>query len=557
MPPPLTAPIRDSRQPELAAAIRACRAAFVAIAVFSAAINVLMLTSAVYMLQLFDRVLLSRSVDTLLLLTLIAGVALATLSALDLIRGRVLVAVSEWLDARLGGLLLEAGIVTGLDSRSVPSVRTLRDLNTWRLYLTGPSLFPILDAPWTPIFLAVIYFLDPLLGAVALSGAVVLFALAVLNDLLTRVPLQEAGEASARAMQAAEGAARNADVIDAMGMREAVRSQWAQSNQRAMQLQAIASRRGGAVSAVSKFVRQALQVGMFGVGARLVINIEATPGVMVAGAILLGRALAPVEQAIGGWRSALNARQAYLRIRSRLGEIPAEAESLPLPEPEGRLSVEAVTYFHPGDENPVLRKVTFSVEPGEALALIGPSGAGKTTLARILMGNVTAQSGHARLDGVDIARWDSADRGRYVGYLPQHVGLLSGSVHSNIARMRSGTPEAVFEAAGLAGVHDLIVHLPQAYETEVGEGGAALSGGERQRVALARAVYGNPRFVLLDEPNANLDQVGEEALLATLAELRARGTTVVIIALRSSILRHVDKVLVLPRRRGAGVRLSR
>jgi PrtD family type I secretion system ABC transporter len=529
----------------LANALGTCRGAFVAVVIFTMCINLLMLSAPIYMLQVFDRVLSSRSTDTLVLLTLIVGVALATLAILEVARNQVMIRISDWLENRLGSSILAGSVEAALQHGGAPSAQGLRDLSTFKTFLTGPGMFPILDAPWTPIFLGVIFMLHPLLGWMSLAGAVALFSLALVNEMATRELVAKASALSIRAFQDAEAVVRNADVVNSMGMRSNLIGRWQRKNGEMLTLQAQASKRGGGITAVSKFLRFVLQIGIMGGGAWLVIQNEMTAGAMIAGSILMGRALAPVEQAIGSWRSAIAARGAYERVKQQLALTADDAAQMSLPGPSGRLTVEGVTYFHQGATEPVLRNIAFRLEPGEALGLIGPSAAGKTTLARLLVGNIAPRAGAVRLDGVDIAQWDGEDLGKHLGYLPQDVELFAGTVRENIARMGEGKAEDVVAVAKLAGVHDMILRLSAGYETEIGDSGAALSGGERQRVGLARALYGAPKFVVLDEPNASLDNVGEEALVQAIATLKQRGITQVIIAHRPSILRHVDKILVM------------
>ena len=526
-------------------ALAACRGGFFAVVFFSLCINLLMLVTPLYMLQIFDRVLSSRSTDTLLFLTLIAGIALLTLGVLEAVRNSVMVRLGTWLDQHLSGAVLTGSVVATLQRGRDPSIQGLRDLSTFRTFLTGPAIFPIMDAPWTPIFLAVIFLLHPLLGWLSLAGALVLFALALSNEFATRKLLQEAGGTAVRALGQAEAAVRNADVVEAMGMMPGLVRRWRQRNAETLTLQARASGRSGKITAISKFVRQFLQVGILGVGAWLVLGDEMTPGAMIAGSILMGRALAPVDMAINSWKSAVTARSAYGRIKRQLDETPPRGKSMPLPAPRGEVRVAGLAYVHPGASEPVLRGVTFQLEPREALGIIGPTAAGKTTLARVLVGNLPPRAGYARLDGVDLAQWDPEDLGRHIGYLPQDVELFIGTVRENIARMGEGDPEEVVAAARLAGVHEMILRLVGGYDTEIGDRGAVLSGGQRQQIALARAVYGRPKFVVLDEPSASLDHIGEEALLKTIGTLKEGGATLVVIAHRPSILRHVDKILVL------------
>ncbi len=540
----MTQSVTRARTNPLSDALRQCRVGLGAVILFSFAINLLLLTAPLYMLQIFDRVLTSRSTETLLYLTLVAGFAFLVLLGFDIVRSRIMISLGTWLDRRVGGGALAASLNVALGRRSV-SVQALRDMGTVRTFLTGPGIFPILDAPWTPVFLAVVFLLHPLLGWMGLVGALLLFSLALVNDLMTRKSLMRASHISSLALDEAQAAARNADIVQAMGMVPNVIDRWAKTIEGSLVEQARASRRSGAITALSKFLRQLLQVGILGLGAWLVLQNELTPGGMIAGSILMARALAPVEQAIGSWRSAATARGACQRVKTLLS-VAAPATPVPaLPVPEGELSVEGVSYAHPGEKEPMLRNISFSLDPGESLGLIGPTGCGKTSLARILIGNLKPQLGHARLDGADLSDWDPQDRGRYLGYLPQDVELFSGTVRENIAKLADGATEEVYKAARLAGVHEELLALPQGYETEIGIDGMALSGGQCQKIALARAVYGHPKLVVLDEPNSNLDMAGETALVKTLANLKERGVTLVIIAHRPGVLRNIDTILVL------------
>ncbi|MBT3358808.1 MAG: type I secretion system permease/ATPase [Rhodospirillales bacterium] len=529
----------------LASAMAACRTGFLCVCVFSLLINGLMLAVPLYMLQLYDRVLTSRSTDTLMLLTAIAIAAVLTMAALESVRGHLMIRISTWLEGRLSGPILSGSIATTLRAGGGPSVQGLRDVSTFRSFLGGAGVFPIMDAPWTPIFLAVIFAMHPVLGWIAIGGAIVLFSLAIANELATRELLGLSGNASIGALRQAEAAVRNADVIEAMGMMPNLVGRWNRENTKTLDLQAQASNRSSRISSASKFIRLCLQVGILGTGAWLVILGELTPGAMIAGSILMGRALAPVEQAIGSWKAAIAARNAYQRVKAQLENAPPTGDAMPLPTPEGRVEVEGLAFVHQAASEPVFRQVSFVLEPGEAMGLIGPTAAGKTTLARLLVGNLDPRVGHVRLDGADVSVWESQDLGKHVGYLPQDVELFSGTVRENIARMGEGDPDAVVAAARLAGVHEMILKFPDGYETEIGDGGAALSGGQRQRLALARAVYGDPKFVVLDEPNASLDSEGEEALVSAVRTLKERGVTMVIIAHRPNIILHVDKLLVL------------
>lgn len=529
----------------LSRTVSACRRAIMGVAVISLFINVLMLTAPLYMMQVFDRVLSSRSTETLFFISLIAVAALMTHGLLEFIRSLAFIRVATWIERQLGGEILSRSIEGALTHGKAPSVQGLRDIGAVRGFLTGPAIFPILDAPWSPIFLFVVFLLHPWLGILALAGAVVLFILALVNEFASRGLLNDAEGVSMRALRRAESAVRNADVIGAMGMLPNIVRRWREDSAAALELQTSASARSGAITAASKFLRLVLQIAVLGLGAYLVIQNELGPGSMIAASILMARALAPVEMAIGSWRTAVGAREAYARIGGLMEGVNTPEAGIELPEPKGLLSAESLLFAYPGAEKPVIKNVSFAVQPGELLGMIGPTASGKSTLASLLVGNLTPRGGHVRLDSMEISQWESSDRGRYVGFLPQDVELFAGTVRDNIARMGEGDSESVIAAATIAGVHDMILRLPAAYDTEIGEGGAALSGGQRQRIALARAIYGGPKIVVLDEPNANLDNDGEVALLEAIAALKAAGTTVVLIAHRPSLLRDVDKVLIL------------
>ncbi len=531
---------------ELETTIDACQRAFIALAVFSALVNLLMLTAPLFMLQVFDRVLTSRSTDTLVALSLIAGAALMTLAALDGVRNVALVKVSGWLDARLGTPVLESSLDGVLRGSADPTVQGLRDLSTFRSFIAGPSMFPLMDAPWSPLFIAAMFLLHPILGWLAVGGAVALLALAVANELVTRQLLQRAGGAHLGAMRHAEAMVRNADAVEAMGMRQSLLGRWRAHNAGAVELQALAQWRTGVIGSISKFFRLALQIATLAIGAWLVIRNALTPGGMIASTILLGRALAPVDQAIGSWKGFVGARAAYRRLCERLERMPLKPDArTELPRPRGELECEGVVFGHGEGAEPTLKSVSFKLPAGRVLGLVGPSAAGKTTLARLLIGNLAPRLGHVRLDGMEVSEWPASDRGKYIGYLPQDIELFPGTVRENIARMSSGDTDAVIAAARLAGVHELILRLPQGYETRVGDGGAAISGGQRQRIALARALYGNPSLVVLDEPSSNLDEGGVQALIRTIAQLRASGTTVIIVAHQPVVVYQVDCLLVL------------
>ncbi|WP_087000836.1 type I secretion system permease/ATPase [Rhizobium sullae] len=516
---------------------------------FSGGINVLMLTGALYMLQVYHRVLSSHSVETLVMLSLMAAGALATMAGLEVVRGRLLATVGSWMNARLAPVLLTASVEYAASAPGQVNARPLRDLDQVRNFFTSPSIFPILDAPWAPLFFAAIFFMHPWLGWLALGGGIVLFALALLNEWLTRKPLTEAASAQSRAYGQAEAAIRNAEVIQAMGMLKPLLEGWKAHQDEANRGQVLAANRGGVIAAIARCHRLALQMGILGLGAYLVLRNEASPGIMISASILMGRALSPVEQAIGTWKATVGARAAYRRLTAVAGKHPEATPVLPLPRPKGKFEADNIVLARQGGEH-ILKGISFRLEPGEAMALIGQSAAGKTSLARILAGAWRPSGGRALLDGMDVAQWAAEDRGHYVGYLPQDIELFAGTVAENICRFAELSPvifDKVVKAAQLAGVHDLIKGLPKGYLTEIGESGAVLSGGQRQRIGLARALYGDPALIILDEPNSNLDREGEDALIAALIAVKAAGTTVILVAHRPNIMETVDKILVLNR----------
>jgi PrtD family type I secretion system ABC transporter len=524
---------------------RACTGAFAAIMGYSLCINLLMLTSSIYMMQVFDRVLVSRSGETLVMLTLIAFIALSTMAALDIIRTRIMQKVGGWLDDQISPVVLNMSVTVALGREGRKSPEKLRDLSEIKAFLSGPSAIPILDAPWMPVFIGFMFMLHPVLGWISVSGAVVLLALAILNDWVTRYSSAAAAAASAKSMGFADAAIQRADIVEAMGMRAAVLARWNRLNQTALAAQNMSGGRAGFLTGLTKFFRQLLQIGILGIGAWLVIGGSLSPGGMIAASILMGRALAPVDQAVTTWRSARSAIDAWKRVRSLLEREVPDTTTTELPEPDGKITVEGVSFVHKGMDRPALRNVSFDVAAGETLAIIGPSAAGKSTLARLLVGIDTPHTGHVRLDGMEISRWNGEERGKYVGYLPQEIGLIGETVTDAISRLQDNNDNLVIGAARLAGVHETIMNLPKGYDMPIGPNGSALSGGERQRVALARAVYGGPRFILLDEPNSNLDAEGEKALQRAIDILKTCGTTVIVVAHRPRILRHIDKILVM------------
>ncbi|CAB1072383.1 hypothetical protein D1AOALGA4SA_1568 [Olavius algarvensis Delta 1 endosymbiont] len=536
--------MNDKNTSPLQDAVKKSRFVLMAVAVVSLFVNVLMLTVPLYMLQIYGRVLVSRSHETLIYLSIAAAGALVVMAALDFTRSRILVHMSAWLENRLGPEVLPPAISQQLQSQTY-GVQALRDVSQVRQFVASPGIFSLFDSPWVPVYLFVIYLLHPVLFIIAVIGAVLLFSLAVANELATRRPLKAANEQNVRALRKTAAAARNAEVIEAMGMMPGITRRWLSDNQEALQQQMVASGRAGVILATSKLCRLILQVAMLGVGGYLVIRYELTPGGMIAGSIILSRALQPIEQAIGTWKSLLAARSAYTRLKTFMTQAQERPSDMALPAPQGHLNIEKVVFTPPGGQKPVLKGVSFALTAGEILAVVGPSAAGKSTLARLIVGAWRPSHGAVRLDGADVYAWERVDFGRHVDYLPQDVELFDGTIEDNIARLGEPDPAAVFEAAKQAGVHEMILHLADGYRTRIGEGGALLSGGQRQRIGLARAFYGRPRLIVLDEPNASLDNEGENDLLRAMATLKNDGATVVLIAHRPSMVSHVDKILFL------------
>lgn len=534
----------SSSAPIIADTIRLARGPLFGVAAISLVVNLLMLTVPLYMLQLYDRVITSRSEATLLYLTIAAIGALAVLGSLDMLRARVLARVGSWIDERLSPFALSRAVGAMLQSQSY-GTQSLRDVSQVRQFIASPALLTLFDAPWVPIYLFVIYLLHPTLGLVGLIGAVILFILAILNEVVTRKPLLEANNQSVKAMRKTDAAVRNAEVIESMGLMPGILRRWLSDNQSALALQEMASDRAGVLLAFSKFFRLTVQVAMLGTGAYLVVQQEVTGGIMIAGSIVLSRALQPVEQAIGSWKHLVAARAAYRRLQDFLSEASVRETDIDLPAPTGHLVVDRVVFVPPGGIKPTLKAVSFAADPGEILAIVGPSAAGKSTLARLIVGAWQPQSGVVRLDGADVYAWKRVDFGRHMGYLPQDVELFEGTVAENIARLEDAAAEAVVDAAKRAEVHDLILQLPNGYSTPLGDGGMVLSGGQRQRIGLARALFGRPRLIVLDEPNANLDGEGEGALVKAMVAAKEAGALVVFISHRPSLVSCADKVLVL------------
>ena len=534
----------NSKSDEMRQVFTACRRYFVTALIFSLAINLLYLASPLYMLQVYDRVVSSASHVTLIMLTLVLLIALGALASLNSVRARILTRASIRLDQLLSGRIVAAAVENSARGGSARG-QALRDFDNFRQFVTGSGIHAVFDLPWAPIYIGVIFVLHPWLGSFAFGCAVLLVGMALLNEYLVKRPLSEANEAAARNYSFTEMGLRNSEVVQAMGMMPGLLHRWSRDRNLLLERQTLASDRAATTTSLIRFLRLAMQSLILGIGAYLVIERLTTVGSMFAASILLGRALAPVEQIVGSWRNLTSARAAYGRVRELLTAHPLQDQALSLPRPTGQLSVENLSYVVPRTNRAILRNVSFRQAPGEVLGVIGPSGAGKSTLARQIVGVLYPTSGAVRLDGADVAPWPRESLGRHIGYLPQDIELFADSVASNISRFRNDNDEEVIEAARLAGVHEMVLRLPDGYETQVGDGGAVLSGGYRQRLGLARAVYGNPSLVVLDEPSSNLDSDGDTALLSCITELKKRGTTVVMISHRPNTLGVADKLLVL------------
>ncbi len=530
---------------ELAQAIYYCRDSFKSVAFFSLFINMLLLFPSIYMMQVYDRVLGSSSTSTLLMLTLLAILLFSMLGALEWIRSQVLIRVSTRFDLLLNERLYQVLFRQALASGGKSSAQPLSDLLALRQFLTGNGLFAFFDAPWLPIYVALLFLFHFWFGIVAIFSAIILILLAIWNEKATHDDLEEANQVSVENTNATARNLRNAEVIHALGMVPVLMERWKKKQKKLIILQTLASQKGGLISALSKTYRVTIQSLVLGLGAWLAINKQISPGLLIGGSILLGRALAPIDIMIGSWKQFLTARTAYGRLNTLLANFPPEDDRMPLPAPKGSLRAEQAIVAPPGSKVAVLKGLNFAIPAGTSVALIGASASGKSTLARALLGIWPVASGAIRLDGADVMQSERSRVGPYIGYLPQDIELFDGTIAENIARFGEVDANHVVEAAIAAGVHEMILHLPKGYDTEIGVSGGVLSAGQRQRVALARALYGNPVLVVLDEPNSNLDDAGEQALALAILKLKERRCTVIVITHRIGILGIVDRIMVL------------
>lgn len=538
--------LKNKIKSDLEEVLYQCRHSFISAAIFSLFINLLMLVPVIYMLQLYDRVIPSGSKSTLIMLTLITMFLFVTMGGLEWVRSQILVKVSSrietLLNERLYGIAFKQSLYTGGQKASS---QPLDDLTSLRQFMTGNGLFAFFDAPWIPIYIAVMFLFHPWIGWMAVITACVLTAIAIINEKVTSGALAEANGVAMSNRARLNKNLVNAEVIESMGMLGSMRARWKTDNDKVLVIQASASSNAALLAALSKVLRIASQSLILGLGAYLAIEREISPGSMIAGSILLGRALAPIDQMIGGWKGFVAARGQFGRLNELLSTIPADKDTMSLPAPVGHLRAENAVVAPPGAKAAVLKNINFTVAAGSSVGIIGPSGAGKSTLARALLGIWPAASGKVRLDGADVFAWDREELGPHIGYLPQDVELFEGSISENIARFGDLDSKLVVAASKAADVHEMILRLPEGYDTVIGAGGGTLSGGQRQRIGLARALYGQPVLVVLDEPNSNLDDVGEAALAKAILGLKQRQVTVIVITHRTSVLGAMEYLMVL------------
>jgi ATP-binding cassette subfamily C protein EexD len=538
--------MKQNIRSDLQEALKVCRGAFISAAGFSMVINFLMITPSIYMMQLYDRVVPTNSLATLWMLSLIMIGAFATLGALEWVRSQILVRVSVRLETLLNKRLFQVAFKYSLYSGGQrASSQPLDDLTGLRQFLTGNGLFAFFDTPWMSIYIILLFLFHPWYGWFALIVGGILTVIAIITEKATSKILSEANGIAITNRSLVNKNLRNAEVIESMGMLDNIRQRWLKEAVKVLDLQALASSRAGLLSGLSKLIRLSSQSLILALGAYLVMEHEISPGIMMAGSILLGRALAPIDLMIGSWRGFITAREQYNRLNESLLQIPADQERMLLPNPEGKLQLEAITVIPPGAKVAVLKDISLAIEKGDIVGVVGPSGSGKSTLVRAILGIWSCTNGNVRLDGADISNWDRARLGQFIGYLPQDIELFDGTISENISRFGEVDPVKVVEAAKMADVHELILRLPDGYDTFIGGNAGFLSGGQRQRVGLARALYGNPILVVLDEPNSNLDEQGERALESALQKLRQQKSTVIIVTHRNNVLAKVNKLLML------------
>ncbi len=541
--------VNNSNNPEyqeLKNTLKEIKSYFIYAGLFSAAINVLMLTPIIYMLQVYDRVISSGSLSTLTMLTLLMIGLLVAMGGFEWVRSMILISASNKIESKLrrrvySATFKQALLTGGLNASPQP----ISDLSALRQFLTGNGLFAFFDAPWFPIYIGIMFLFHPWFGVAGIVAGLIMVVLAITNEKVTSNKLKKANQLNNNLSGQVTNTLANAEVVAAMGMEDSLRYRQENSSDEVLKLQTDASRSASMLTSFSKSFRIIMQSAVLGLGALLALRQEISPGMMIAGSLLLGRALAPIDLLVSSWKGFSVARAQFARLGELLDLIPATPQTMELPAPEGSLHTEKLVVVPPGSKTPVIRGISFQVEAGEALGIVGPSASGKSTLARALLGIWPAYSGKVRLDGADISSWDRIKLGPHIGYLPQDIELFTGSISENISRFGDADPEKIVAAAKLSGVHELVLKLPQGYDTVIGASGGALSGGQRQRIGLARAVYNNPKLLVLDEPNSNLDDQGERELVEALQRIKANGCTIIVISHRTMILQCVDKILAI------------
>jgi len=537
---------RKKEKSELEKALFSFKKAFYVIGIASGIINILYLTPSIYMLQVYDRVMVSRSVNTLVMISIIVFFAYIFMGIMQWMRSQIFIRISNAIDKKLNERIFSVAFFNALYGSSGRASQAFSDFTTVRQFVTGNGAFAFFDIPWTPIYIIVIFMVNTTIGSAAVFAVITMFFMAWLTEVVSKKDLSEANKYFRDSQAFANINFRNAEAIYAMGMTENVRKHWYSRYINFLKLQTKASTNASAVSSLTRALRMNYQ-SLFGYGlsAYFALKGELTPGMIVAMAILIGRAMQPVDLAIGVWRQFINARDAYKRLEELLYRFPPKEEKMSLPPPKGHVRVANLVAVPPGSNKIILRNISFDVKPGEVIGIIGPVASGKSTLAKMLVGVWPPHSGSVRLDGVEISSWDREEVGKYIGYLPQDIELLDGTIAENIARFGEIDSQKVIEAAKIAGIHEMILQFPGGYEAKLGEGGLIISGGQKQRIALARAIYGDPTLIVLDEPNSNLDELGERSLKYAIMTLKKREKTVFMITHRTSILTLTDKIIFL------------
>jgi len=537
--------MQKAQKNEITEALFAFKKAFYTIGTFTVCINLLVLVPSLYMMDVYDRVLASLNQNTLLMLTIVALGLYALMAFLEQVRSMIMIHIGHKMDNLLNQRIYDASFEQNLKKAGINAGQALNDLATVRQFVTGNGVFAFFDAPWFPIYLIILFLFNFWIGIFATVSVTIIVSLTWLNESVSKNALSEANKLAFLSSNITTNNLRNAEVIEAMGMLTNMRNRWYALHQKFLRLQSLASTRSANVTAVSKFVRISVQSLILGLGALLVIEHQITAGMMIAASIILQRALAPVEQIIAVSKQWQNTLNSYERLKALLENNPSRKPGLSLPKPTGKLSFESVTAAPPGTNIPAVANVSFRLEPGDILGIIGPSGSGKSTLARLTVGVWGCLAGKVRLDNADIFQWNKNELGSHIGYLPQDVELFAGTISENISRFNEVDAEKVVAAARLAGVHELILRLPMGYETVIGDGGSGLSGGQKQRIGLARALYDSPTLIVLDEPNSNLDDIGEAALTQAIIELRKNHKTIILISHRPNIISITNKLLVM------------